>query len=122
MDTQIGKLRVNLDKIIKDTMKQKMRRNMDRWRNDNMQLGEIALHNSGEEGKYFLKDDMDADGRWTTLPEDDDGPEFSRSDQWFLQVGASKKLQRSSLGFMSSPPLGALLSSKTKGSQYANQF
>lgn len=115
MDTQIAGLRGNLDKIIKETMKKKMRRNMDRWRNNNMELGEIALRNSGEEEKYFLKDDMDADGRWTTLPEDQDGPEFSRSDQWFLQVGASKRL-RKSLGFASSPPLGVLPSPKTNDS------
>jgi hypothetical protein len=101
MDTQIEKLRGSLDTIIKNTMKKKMRRNMDRWRNDNIQLGEIALHASGDAKKYFLKDDIDADGRWTTLPEDDDGPEFSRSDQWFLQVGASEKVQTPPPGFLS---------------------
>merc|ERR1719333_1476995 len=102
MDTDIKKLRTSLDKVIKDTMKKKMRRNMDRWRNDNIQLGEIALRASGEAKKYFLKDDIDADGRWTTLPDDEDGPEFDRSDQWFLQVDASEKLQRSPSGFMTS--------------------
>jgi len=100
MDTEIHKLRDGLDKVIKDTMKKKMRRNMDRWRNDNIQLGEIALRTSGDAKKYYLKDDIDADGRWTTLPEDDDGPEFDRSDQWFLQVGASEQVQRPPSGFL----------------------
>lgn len=100
MDTEIQKLRDSLDGVIKDTMKKKMRRNMDRWRNDNIQLGEIALRASGENKKYYLQDDIDADGRWTTLPEDDDGPEFDKSDQWFLQVGASEQLQRPPSGFL----------------------
>lgn len=90
MDTEIASLRTQLDPSIKSAMKKKFQRNVDRWRDDNMKLGEIALKQSGELAKYWMDDDgADYSPDAPQYPRDRDGPDVS-GDEWFLQTISSK--------------------------------
>jgi len=89
MDDEIVRLRKELDPVIKQKMKTKMRRQVDGWRKENFQLGKIALRNAGELEKYFL-DPRDDSGTETEMPVDEDSPEWAKGDEWFLQVDSSR--------------------------------
>lgn len=89
MDVEIKYVRDKLDPVIKDRFKQKMRSHLDRWKQDNLELGKVALEQSGELSKYYLKPDRGADDdpdspQW---PLDNDGSDVS-GDEWFLQTSA----------------------------------
>lgn len=94
MDTDVKYIRGKLDPEIKEKMKKKLRRNMDRWRDDNMKLGIVALRNSGELSKYYLKEETspDDDSNAPQWPLDNDGPDIN-GDEWFLQALASKSTE-----------------------------
>jgi len=95
MDVDVKYVRDKLHPLIEESMRKKMRRNLDRWKKDNMDLGLTALRNSGELSKYFLKEDKSADddpdaSQW---PLDHDAADLN-GDEWFLQVLASKSIDR----------------------------
>jgi len=90
MDTDIASLRTQLEPSIQSAMKKKLQRNLDRWRDNTMKLGEIALKQSGELSKYWMDEDgVDYSPDAPQYPKDRDGPDVS-GDEWFLQTISSK--------------------------------
>jgi len=100
MDVEVKYVREKLAPVIEESMKKKMRRNLDGWKKDNMDLGLTALRNSGELSKYFLTEDKspDADPDAPQWPLDHDGTDIN-GDEWFLQVLASKSIENTENAF-----------------------